>query len=105
MPITDEVLLDAIRKRYLREIEKETQAANINNIINNSPASAPGMAAAMGGVTPDDDEYFVDITRTDLPEINPITKKPIGWNKKVRRYKRKPGEEMPEKKKGLSGSS
>lgn len=105
MPITDEVLLDAIRKRYLREIEKESQAANIQNIINNAPASAPGMAAAMGGVTPEDAEYFVDITREDLPDINPATGKPMGWKKGVHRYKRKPGEPMPEKKKGPNGSS
>jgi hypothetical protein len=100
MPITDDVLLDAIRKRYLREIEKENQASSINNIINNSPASAPGMAAAMGGVTPDDSDYYVDILREDLPDINPATGKPAGWNKSVHRYKRKPGEDMPEKKKG-----
>jgi hypothetical protein len=55
-----------------------------------------------GGSTPagegeDPFSYFVKVTRKDLPDINPATGKPMGWEKTVHRYKQERGEE--EKKK------
>jgi hypothetical protein len=40
----------------------------------------------MAEMSPEDRDYWVEITREDLDEINPATKKPKGWKKKVKRY-------------------
>jgi hypothetical protein len=72
-------------------------------------AEATQRARQQGGsiaeqMTPEDWDYYVDIQREDLPEINPETGKPLGWKKKVHRYTTKRGEEPPAPGKKRSGS-
>jgi hypothetical protein len=92
--VNDDVLLAAIRKRLLREIEDERRASDAAQIVNNVYG---GPMEARGGIheelAPDDMEYYVDITRKDLPETNPETGKPVGWEKKVRRWRQKAGDD------------
>ncbi len=114
---SDQALIAAIRRRLLQEIEREQAggASVVNNVYGGGapivPSEAPsqGLMGQMGGqagATEDPYDYFVDIVRKDLPEINPETGKPIGWEKSVRRHRglrEKSGlETLDEKKKNLS---
>jgi hypothetical protein len=112
-PLSDAALIRAARKRLLSELEpamkKAESSANHASVVNNvygggHGAGDGGLMDRMGGggSTPagegeDPFSYFVDVTRKDLPDINPATGKPMGWEKSVHRYKQKRGEE--EKKK------
>jgi len=94
--VTDEMLLQAIRKRLMEDIQrKEQQAAIVNQIYGGAAGPARGVMGALGGaqqgegVDPGMFDYFVDITREDLPELNPETGKPLGWKKSVHRYRKK----------------
>lgn len=98
----ENVLRQAIQQRILEEIQRKEAAHQVvNNVYGQSGAAAPhahGVSEQMGGMSPEDYDYLVDITRSDLPEINPATKKPMGWKKTVHRYASPKGKE-PEKKK------
>ena len=120
--ITDDDLLQAIRKRLLEEIMAERQSQNvIQNIIGrglpSSPSSPSGQSGA-GGVfqemgyrpTPDDFEYGVDIERRDvygpdpnwIPEPGSEEKAPLiktGWEKFVKRYRTPRGQDIEQEKK------
>ncbi len=90
----------AIRKRLLAEIE-QGRGGSGQSVVNNvygggAPAAGGGGIREMMG-SPEDRDYFVDIEREDLPDINPATGKPKGWKKKVHRFSTGRGED-PEKK-------
>ena len=111
-PITDAVLLEAIRQRMMDEIGKQHESNVINNLIGGSSDALPATRGARGvsefagqatssgaeGLSPEDYDYLVDITREDLPEINPATGKPMGWKKTVHRYREEKGKKNPPKK-------
>ncbi len=90
--IDDNALVQAVRKRLLRELEAKQQMAEIHNTINNHQegggAGHGGLAAAMNGgparEDPDLMNYLIDIQKTD--DINPETGKTMGWKKTVRRH-------------------
>lgn len=95
--ISDQELIRAVRKRLLADIENRKEAERIVNNIYGGPvgsggvmdrlAHQPEMGGEGGGG--DDFDYFVDIVRRDLPELHPETGKPIGWEKKVHRFRNK----------------
>lgn len=99
--ITDQMLIAAARKRLLAELGGGGDASRIvNNIYGGGSSgmgggggglfdSLTGGEASPAGGQPGEDpfDYFVDITRKDLPEINEATGKPIGWEKRVHRFR------------------
>lgn len=112
--VSDQALLSAVRQRILAEIQKKQEqhhAAITNNVYGHGGGTAEqsqhgmsqGVADQLGNSTNAEDpyDYFVDITREDLPNINPATGKPAGWKKSVQRYRTKKGEPEPGKKKIL----
>ena len=102
---TDGVLLEALRQRMKRQLEKEDDKA-MSNIINNyagggsnSAPSGSGVMSQLGGVSDDDAyDYYVNIDKNDKRDKK--TGKTIGWTKKVTRSRLEKGE-TPEKKKGV----
>lgn len=111
-PITDAVLLEAMRQRLLDEISRRQETNVINNLIGGSSDALPAVRGASGvsqyasptssaedEIDPALYDYFVDITREDLPDINPATGKPAGWKKSVHRYRAEKGKEPPKKRK------
>jgi hypothetical protein len=101
-PLSDTALLRAVRQRLLEQVQAKHEAQALTNNIYNSPATgghagAGGVMGELGGggggVSPgggngeDPWDYMVDITRRDLPDINPHTGKPAGWEKTVRRHR------------------
>lgn len=124
--ITDDALLNAVRKRLLQEIMREQESNQIiNNIVGGGQAPPsggsipPGMFEGMRGQEqgePDMD-YGVDITRADvwadpskpgellpigvMPPAGPEGKYPdsIGWQKTVRRFRTPRGQEIETQKK------
>ena len=92
-PYSDAALIRAARKRLLSELEpamkKAESSANHASVVNNvygggHGAGDGGLMDRMGGggSTPagegeDPFSYFVDVTRKDLPDINPATGKPM----------------------------
>lgn len=100
LDVNDHMLLAAIRKRILDDIQgtklyggggDKGAASIVNNVYGHQPVM-PGVYDQMafggggggqGGEDPFD--YLVDIERRDLPEINEATGKPAGWTKSVRR--------------------
>jgi hypothetical protein len=101
--VTDEMLIEALREKILREIQKEQNAQAITQNIYGPGQQVQGIPERMQ-LGPQEElpedlfDYFVDITREDLPEVNPVTSKPLGWKKSVHRYRTKKGEEPPKKK-------
>ena len=97
MAITDDIMLDALKKRVLREIERSNAGLSgpvFNNYAGASPAGGPlhgiselGSQSHNEQIDPDLYDYMVDITREDLPDINPATGKPVGWKKSVKSYR------------------
>jgi hypothetical protein len=96
----DDVLLAAIRKRLLREIERENEArqagggggggGGASSIVNNvyGGSLGGGVAGQLGNaqeMTPEERDYFVDIARQNVPEGD--EEMPHGgWRKSVHRY-------------------
>lgn len=92
-PITEEMLLNAVRKRLLQELEREQQASSgvINNIYGGglTGPSRGGVFNQMADATTDPGlyDYMVDIKRRDV--LDPESGEPIGWDKNVHRYRKK----------------
>ncbi len=91
--IDDNALVQAVRKRLLRELEAQ-QEARISNTINNNQGGGShgggGLMEAMNGGGPEDPyEYLVDIEKRDIPGEE--GGKPLGWTKKVHRHREKKG--------------
>jgi hypothetical protein len=83
------VLEQAIKKRILDEISRESRSAQV---INNFQGGAPLASEARkpdslqeAMFDPGAYDYLVDIEKSDVFE--PGGDKPIGWRKKVRRYR------------------
>lgn len=94
--LNDAALIRAARKRLLREIEGQAAKEAASQKIINNVYGGGGVMDRLGGGGPpppasadgeDPYDYFVDITRKDLDELNPHTGKPAGWEKKVHRYR------------------
>ena len=84
-PYDDSALIRAARKRILAELEAKQSGGVVNNVYGGSG----GLTERMNGAEHEDPslrDYFVDITREDLPEINEHTGKPRGWKKSVHRH-------------------
>jgi len=96
---SDAALLKAVRKRILSEVSspREAAAAKIINKVYGGGGGGGvmdrlGHQPQMGGEGGEDPfDYFVNIQRKDLPDINPETGKPIGWEKTVHRYREPKG--------------
>lgn len=87
--VTAEAIKQAILRRHLEELQQRQQEASIVNNLYGGGGGGGGMREQMGGgggESPEDHDYFVDITREDLPKINKATGKPMGWHKKVHRF-------------------
>lgn len=89
-PVTDEVLLEAVRQRLLDEVRKqERMAPVVNNVYGGHVPSSQGVAEQMGQPEADPGlfDYFVDIERSPL--MNPATGTAVegAWKKKVHRYR------------------
>ena len=90
----NQMLRQAIRDRILNEVRQPRDVERIVNNVYGGPLTSDRNQGLGGGVTgemsegmtPEDRDYFVDIMREDLPEINPATGKPRGFKKKVQRY-------------------
>ena len=106
----NDMLRQAIRDRILSEVKKPRDVERIVNNVYGGAIDREGRnqglgSGVMGEMGADDDrEYTVDITREDLPELNPLTGKPKGWKKTVVRKSQPrgtppPQSEDPEKKK------
>lgn len=100
-------LQQAIRERALEDMRARREAAVVNNVYGGGLQHPSGGVMGMLGneprspqheIDPGAFDYYVDIKRKDLPEINPETGKPMGWEKSVHRYRHPKGLE-PEKKK------
>lgn len=91
--VNDDILLKAMRKRILDEINRREQASGsvINNVYGGGGSHMPlrGVSDQLGSSPEGEDpyDYFVDITRRDLDEVNPATGKPAGWKKSVHRHR------------------
>lgn len=94
---TDEMLLEALRRRMMRlleEREASRESAIVNNIYSGGLQGGigPGPGPGAGGLyerntpSPEDLEYYVDIKRQDVMDD---AGKKIGWNKSVHRYTEK----------------
>jgi hypothetical protein len=109
--VSDPQLLEALRKRMLRDIESPSHGVNVNvgNVSHGTPYGIHGamsqnsehISDALTNVQatekPDDFEYYVDIDREDKA-INPETGKPSGWKKSVHWFRSPLGKEPPKKK-------
>lgn len=96
----------AIRKRLLSEIDRGGGQSVVNNVYGGGVGAPGGGIREMMAEGADDPamrDYYVDIEREDMPDINPATGKPKGWRKKVHRFSVGRGED-PEKKKGSRDS-
>lgn len=86
----NELLRQAIRDRILNEVKRPRDVEKVINNVYGGPLTTEKNQGLGGGVmaemSPEDRDYWVEITREDLDEINPATKKPKGWTKKVKRY-------------------
>jgi hypothetical protein len=109
--LSDEAILRAVKRRLMDELSQR-QAGVVNNVYGGSGQGVGsggygGLVQDMAQGGEDPFNYFVDITREDLPDINPATKKPIGWTKKVERYRKRKDEleDEPKKKGHRAGPS
>ncbi len=92
--LDDKALVQAARKRILRELEAQHMASQIHNTINNSQGDrggggGGGLMEAMNGGGKEDPElydYLVDIEKRDIPGEEEGSK-PVGWTKKVHRHR------------------
>lgn len=93
-PVTDEMILQALRKRLLEEAGGQRgQGTIVNNVYGGSPFNQQGGAQkgvleglmSEGEEGQDPFEYFVDIARRDVTEGG----EKVGWDKTVRRYRKK----------------
>jgi hypothetical protein len=113
----EEELLRALKARLLREIESQPAAPSFNIYAGGggvpsgiqeymsaggSKSPANMAAAEQAGMTPEELEYMVNISRRDVEAVvgqdeegNPIRKK-IGWDKRVHRFAGPKGEMNPE---------
>lgn len=82
--INDAMLVQAMRRRVLEDIRQRGGGGSVIN--NNVYGGGVGSGIGGGDIDPADREYFVDIVREDLPELNEATGKPKGWKKKVHRF-------------------
>lgn len=99
---SDAAIIRAARKRLLEQIAAKAEAASpsfVNNVYGGggAPHMGGGVMDKLGSSAPSGDgedpySYYVDIMREDLPDVHPVTGKPIGWKKSVHRYKAKKGE-------------
>lgn len=95
------MLREAIRDRILNEVKKPRDVDRIVNNVYGGPLTSDKNQGLGGGVTgemaedmtPEEMDYFVNITRKDLPNLNPLTGKPEGWEKTVHRYTKPRGSE------------
>lgn len=102
--ITEQALLQAIKRRILEEIKDRQRAAApiVNNVYGNHQGAgggAGGLTGSLGyggeqGGNPDDFDYMVDISRQDMQpgDIDPTTGQPFtreGWIKRVHRHRKK----------------
>ncbi len=95
MAISDDVLLEAVRKRILKQLEKEEGSANVTNNMyaggmDNASHTGGVMSQLGSGQGEDPFDYLVDIERDD--KRDPETGKVMGWKKKVHRYRVPKGE-------------
>lgn len=97
-PVTEELLLQAMRKKILREIDREQQASIVNNVYSGGGATpVGGVMQALGNNSGEEEidpgmfDYFVDIERE--PAFHNEAGKPEGWKKKVHRYRKPKGED------------
>lgn len=94
--VNDQMLLDAIRQRIMRQISSQQSISPItNNIYGTGPSGRQGVSENMaqpqqesGGGDPY--EYMVDINRRDIFDPEDPERK-IGWDKNVRRYRQPMG--------------
>lgn len=104
--ITEKMLLNALRRRLLEELQaKREERATIQNIIGGGAGAGGGrglydqFAGSPGVPSPVDPgqyDYLVDIIRRQIPEgateVDPVTGEPVsypegGWSKRVHRYR------------------
>lgn len=88
--VTADMIRQAILRRHLEEIQHAELARGQEqhqHVINNLYGGGGGMSGVREQMDPDDNDYFVKITRRDLDEKDPDTGKPVGWEKKVHRYR------------------
>lgn len=89
-PLDDAELIRALRRRMLSELQGGSDVTPVvNNVYGGGVSGAMGQAMQGDPENRDDYDYFVDIARRDLPELNPDTGKPVGWEKNVHRYRSK----------------
>ena len=86
--LDDAALIAALRRRMLDELERRDDIKPIvNNIYGHGVGGLMGEAYQGDPENRDDYDYFVDIMRKDLEDKDPETGKPLGWEKKVHRYR------------------
>ena len=100
--ISDQALIQAMRKRILDEIARRSDAEKIVNNVYGGSIGGSGVMDRLGGAdqaSPDDNSYFVDILRQNYepgdeaemvdPNTGMPVKKPLphgGWAKRVHRF-------------------
>lgn len=87
--LDDAALIKAARRRLLKMLEQEQASGITNNVYGGGQPShgASGFSEQMHGASGEDPnlfDYLVDIEKKDIPGENG---KPIGWSKKVHRYR------------------
>lgn len=113
-PITDERLIQAIRKRLLDEIAEQSGGGAVinNNVYGGTQIPSGGVQGMMqdADMSPEDRSYFVDILKREYepgdttqfydPNVGDVTDVPLqhgGWGKQVHRFS------VPRKKKDPMG--
>lgn len=94
------MLREAIRDRILNEVRKPRDVERIVNNVYGGALTGSDKNQGLGGgvtgemakdMTPEELDYYVKISREDMDELNPLTGKPKGWVKKVKRFTRPKG--------------
>lgn len=94
---TDQMLVEAARKRMLRDMEERVAAQSITNNVYGGGGQHGGVGDHMGASDPGDRDYFVDISREnrepgDADPTDPEGQRKFereGWYKRVRRHTQK----------------